>query len=161
MSIDAVIDEAEPSVSPRRAALGLVPFAALGVAVCVAVLWALTLPSSHAQSEDSVIVAVAVMWLAVVSCLVVAAWTAGDRRARRGGTLSISFLLLLALGWVVARRIDSAWIDACEFGQSGDRCTNGDGSAPPLVLAAWPIAGAVFTAGCGLVSALGRSAAHA
>lgn len=160
MSIDAVIDETVPSISPRRAALGFVPFAALGVTVCVAVLWVLTLPSSHAQSEDSVIAAVAVMWLAAVGCLVVAAWTAGDRRARRGGTLSISFLLLLALGWVVARRVDSAWIDACEFGHSGDRCMSGDGSAPPLVLAAWPIAAAVFTAGCGLVSALGRTSAR-
>jgi hypothetical protein len=69
------------------------------------------------------------------------------------GAIAVS---LVVLGRWVSSRFDDAWIDACEYGGAGDRCAVGDGSAPSLVLVAWPAAGLLLAGLCAAVIAIAR-----
>lgn len=158
MSSDAVTEETPPPRSARSVALLATPFAGLVVAIGLAVLYGLTLPNSSSPSDDAAANAVLVMWLAAVAALVVGAWSAGERQSVGRAVLLVTFVTLAALGLFVARRVDAAWVDACDFGGSGDRCTGGDASAPTWVMMAWPTAGAVVAACCGMIAAAGRRA---
>lgn len=154
-----IVSEVSPPPSSRRTALSLVPFAALIVSVMVAVLWGLTLPSSSPPSMDAVWSAVFVFWLLAIGCLVTTAlWATGGPRTR--WLLLVMTALLVVGGWRVSGRIDTAWIDACDFGGSGDRCIDGSGSAPNTILAVWLLSGALIGGMCAALAAIGQRAAR-
>ncbi len=156
MSADAMTEETRSSRSDVGVALRTVPFGGLVIAIGMAMLLGLTLPSSSPPSEDAAASTALVMWIAAVAALAASACSTGLRPPIRRSVLLVCLLTEAVLGWVVARRLEGAWVDACDFGGSGDRCIASDGSAPAWVTIAWPVAGALIAACCVLVAATGR-----
>lgn len=127
-----------PRRSGRRVAFQTVPFFGLATAIGLAVLFGLTLPGSSSPLDDAAARAVLVMWVGAIGALVASAWSAEKRQSVRRAVLLGVFVTLAALGWAVARRVNAAWVGACDFGGSGDRCISDGGSAPTWVTTAWP-----------------------
>ena len=146
MSTLAPSEVVTPTTTVRRAGLSLIPLAAILLAIALALLTALTLPSSSSPSQDAAWTTVFWFWVLAVVALVVSACAANGPTHRRRLVLLGVVATFALIGWWVSRRLDVAWLDACDFAGSGDRCIGRDGSAPLWVLAAWPLAG--LTVGC-------------
>ena len=139
-------DAGESPSSPRRAALTVVPFAALMVGLGLLVLFGLSLPSSSAPSDDDVVSAVAALWVIGVTALVLSVLLATIGSFRLVWFTAAGIVVVMSfVGWRVTQPLDTAWLDACDYGtNSGDRCIAGDGAPPQLIRVAWPVAGALI-----------------
>jgi len=154
---------AEQAHRTRRAGLSLVPLGAVVVAVAAAVLYALTLPSSSSSSDRAVMLAVIVLWVLSIAFLAISAMLISTVSPRQRRVVASGIALILAAaGWWVSRRLDHAWVDACDSGTgSGNRCLGGGGSAPGWVLLLWPAFGLLIGGLCAGVAVIARESTHA
>lgn len=160
MSMANSIRGEDVTLSPQRAGLLLVPFAAVMIGLFVLVLVWLSIPPSSSPAEDSAVAAAGGLWVLGVVAMIVGVGLGTIDSSRIGWSVGASIVVAMTLvGWFVAGRFDVAWLDSCNFGtNSGDRCISRDGSAPRLIGAAWPIAGSLIGAvGIGMASMVRRS----
>lgn len=105
----------------------------------------MTLPSSGSHAEDGFLNAVVVRWAlgVAVACAAIALANVEASRFLWLPAAAMIFVPTLT-GWVVAQRLDVAWIESCSFGtDSGGRRLDSDGAtAPTFAHLVWLVAGA-------------------